>query len=156
MGVLQAGSGRNVIPAKALMKVETRGLTGALNSYVYDRAMEVASGVASMYGVAMGLEKMGEAVDAESDDELVRLVADRAARIDGVGTVAPRVSLGGSEDVSWLMSTVQSAGGKAVYFVLGADIAAGHHNEYFDLDERVLAYGPALFAELALALAKRE
>ncbi|HCL78960.1 MAG TPA: peptidase M20 [Synergistaceae bacterium] len=156
VGVLQAGSGRNVIPAKALMKVETRGLTGALNSYVYDRAMEVASGVASMYGVAMGLEKMGEAVDAESDDELVRLVADRAARIDGVGTVAPRVSLGGSEDVSWLMSTVQSAGGKAVYFVLGADIAAGHHNEYFDLDERVLAYGPALFAELALALAKRE
>lgn len=156
VGVLQAGSGRNVIPAKALMKVETRGLTGALNSYVYDRAMEVASGVASMYGVAMGLEKMGEAVDAESDDELVRLVADRAARIDGVGTVAPRVSLGGSEDVSWLMSTVQSAGGKAVYFVLGADIAAGHHNEYFDLDERVLAYGPALFAELALVLAKRE
>lgn len=155
VGVLQAGSGRNVIPAKALMKVETRGLTGDLNTYVYDRAMEVAAGVASMYGVTMNLEKMGEAVDAFADGELVQLVAEKAAAVEGVTTVAPRVSLGGSEDVSWLMRAVQERGGKAVYFVLGADIAAGHHNGYFDLDEEVLAYGSALFGELAMALGKR-
>ncbi len=155
VGVLQAGSGRNVIPAKALMKVETRGLTGDLNAYVYDRAMEVAAGVASMYGVTMNLEKMGEAVDAFADGELVQLIAEKAAAVEGVTTVAPRVSLGGSEDVSWLMRAVQERGGKAVYFVLGADIAAGHHNGYFDLDEGVLAYGSVLFAELAMALGKR-
>ncbi|HPK07017.1 MAG TPA: peptidase M20, partial [Aminivibrio sp.] len=59
VGVLQAGSGRNVIPSRAVMKVETRGLTMELNSYVYDRAMEIVSGAASMYGVEMTMAKWG-------------------------------------------------------------------------------------------------
>jgi aminobenzoyl-glutamate utilization protein A len=153
VGVLQAGSGRNVIPSRAVMKVETRGLTMELNSYVYDRAMEIVSGAASMYGVEMTMAKMGEAVDALSDEDLAGIVRDRAATISGLERIAPPVSLGGSEDVSWMMRAVQKRGGKAVYFVLGTDIAAGHHNEYFDIDEKVLDYGPALFAELALVLA---
>ena len=153
VGVLQAGSGRNVIPSRAVMKVETRGLTMELNSYVYNRAMEIVSGAASMYGVEMAMAKMGEAVDALSDDDLAGIVRDKAAAVPGIDRIAPPVSLGGSEDISWMMRAVQKRGGKAVYFVLGTDIAAGHHNEYFDIDEKVLDYGPALFAELALALA---
>ncbi len=152
VGVLQAGSGRNVIPSRAVMKVETRGLTMDLNSYVYDRAMEIVSGAASMYGVEMTMAKMGEAVDALSDDELAGIIAEKAVAIEGIERIVPNVSLGGSEDVSWMMRTVQGRGGQAVYFVLGTDIAAGHHNEYFDIDENVLDYGPALFAELALSL----
>ena len=35
------------------------------------------------------------------------------------------------------------------YFILGSDIAAGHHNEYFDLDESVLGPSAELFAVLA-------
>lgn len=153
VGVLTAGSGRNVIAADALMKVETRGLTMDLNSYVYDRAMEVAKGAAVMYGVEMFTAKMGEAVDAESDAELISLVAEKAREVEGIQKIAPRISLGGSEDVSWMIRAVQKRGGKAVYFVLGSDIAAGHHNEYFDLDEKVLDYGPRLFEALALSKA---
>lgn len=152
VGVLHGGSGRNVIPSKAVMKIETRGLTMELNSYVYDRAMEIVSGAAVMYGVEMSLVKMGEAVDALNDAELMDLVAEKALKIEGIEKVVSQVSLGGSEDVSWMMRAVQKRGGKAVYFVLGTDIAAGHHNEYFDLDEKVLTYGPHLFAELALTL----
>lgn len=153
VGVLQAGSGRNVVPSRAVMKVETRGLTMDLNSYVYDRAMEIVSGAASMYGMEMSMAKMGEAVDALSDQELAGMVGEKALTIGGIDRIAPSVSLGGSEDVSWMMRAVQKRGGKAVYFVLGTDIAAGHHNEYFDIDEKVLDYGPALFAELAFSLA---
>jgi len=103
--------------------------------------------------VEMAMAKMGEAVDALSDDDLAGIVRDKAAAVPGIDRIAPPVSLGGSEDISWMMRAVQKRGGKAVYFVLGTDIAAGHHNEYFDIDEKVLDYGPALFAELALALA---
>ena len=106
-----------------------------------------------MYGVEMSMASMGAAVDALSDKSLVDLVGEKALLVEGITTLAPEVSLGGSEDVSWMMRAVQKRGGKAVYFVLGTDIAAGHHNEYFDLDENVLDYGPALFAELALVLA---
>jgi len=135
--------------------VETRGLTMALNDYVYARAMEIVAGAASMYGVEFSVAKMGEAVDALSDKELVDLVTERALAVPGVEKIAQVVSLGGSEDVSWMMRVVQQRGGKAVYFVLGSDIAAGHHNEYFDVDERVLGYGAALFADLASALSER-
>lgn len=155
VGVLHAGTGRNVVPSKAVMKVETRGLTTALNEYVYGRAMEIVEGAAVMYGVELSVAKMGEAVDAFSDKELVDLVAEKALSVPGIEKLAPSVSLGGSEDVSWMMRAVQQHGGKAVYFVLGSDIAAGHHNEFFDVDERVLNYGAALFADLAFALSER-
>ena len=155
VGVLHAGTGRNVVPSKAVMKVETRGLTTALNEYVYGRAMDIVEGAAVMYGVELSVAKMGEAVDAFSDKELVDLVAEKALSVPGIEKLAPSVSLGGSEDVSWMMRAVQQHGGKAVYFVLGSDIAAGHHNEFFDVDERVLSYGAALFADLAFALSER-
>ena len=155
VGVLQAGTGRNVIPSKAVMKVETRGLTTALNEYVYGRAMEIVEGAAIMYGVELSVAKMGEAVDAFSDKELVDLVAEKALSVPGIEKLVPSVSLGGSEDVSWMMRAVQEHGGKAVYFVLGSYIAAGHHNEFFDVDERVLSYGAVLFADLAFALSER-
>ncbi|MDI9387865.1 MAG: amidohydrolase [Synergistota bacterium] len=155
VGVMQAGTGRNVVPARAVLKVETRGQTPDLDDYVYARAMEVVAGAATMYGVEYDVAKMGEAVDAVSDGELVELVADRALSIPGVTTVAPVLSLGGSEDVSWMMRAVQGRGGKAVYFVLGSDIAAGHHNEYFDIDEGVIGTGVSLFADLVFSLQRR-
>ncbi|MFX6288953.1 peptidase dimerization domain-containing protein, partial [Acinetobacter baumannii] len=34
VGVMQAGSGRNVVPASALLKVETRGASDVINQYV--------------------------------------------------------------------------------------------------------------------------
>ncbi|HOO88100.1 MAG TPA: amidohydrolase, partial [Synergistales bacterium] len=100
VGVLHAGTGRNVVPSKAVMKVETRGLTTALNEYVYGRAMEIVEGAAVMYGVELSVAKMGEAVDAFSDKELVDLVAEKALSVPGIEKLAPSVSLGGSEDVS--------------------------------------------------------
>ncbi len=90
VGVLQAGSGRNVIPSRAVMKVETRGLTMELNSYVYNRAMEIVSGAASMYGVEMAMAKMGEAVDALSDDDLAGIVRDKAAAVPHRQDCPPR------------------------------------------------------------------
>ena len=69
--------------------------------------------------------------------------------MEGFRTILPSTGLGGSEDVSWMIKRVQKRGGKAVYFILGSDIAAGHHNEYFDLDESVLGPSAELFAVLA-------
>ena len=92
-------------------------------------------------------------MDASSDPELVDLVAEKAVRIPGIVKAGPLMNLGGSEDVSWMMKAVQRRGGKAVYFGLGSDIAAGHHNEYFDIDEEMLLPGTLLFSELAFALA---
>ncbi len=38
VGVMQAGTGRNVVPSSALLKVETRGESEAINQYVFERS----------------------------------------------------------------------------------------------------------------------
>ncbi len=134
------------------MKVETRGSAENINDYVYERAMEVVRGAAAMYGVEMSTSRMGAAVDALGDREAVALVAAAASK--SFATVLPPVELGGLEDVSWMMKKVQKGGGKAAYFIIGSDIAAGHHNEFFDLDETVILPSEELMAALAESVAK--
>ena len=56
---MQAGSGRNVVPANALIKVETRGESEAINQYVFERAQAVITGAAALYGVSAEMRLMG-------------------------------------------------------------------------------------------------
>ena len=53
------GSGRNVVPAHALLKVETRGESEAINQYVFERAQSVITGAAALYGVTAEMRLMG-------------------------------------------------------------------------------------------------
>lgn len=57
---MQAGSGRNVVPADALLKVETRGESEAINQYVFERAQAVITGAAALYAVTAGVNLMGQ------------------------------------------------------------------------------------------------
>ncbi|MFS0646091.1 hypothetical protein [Siminovitchia sp. 179-K 8D1 HS] len=45
---------------------------------------------------------------------------------------------GGSEDATYFMEEVQRNGGSATYCIIGTDLAAGHHNEKFDINEESL------------------
>ena len=152
VGVLQAGTGRNVVPAEALMKVETRGETQEVADYVYGRAEEVLKGAATMYGVRVELSKAGEGTTARGDEELIRRVG-AALRASGLfRNVLDVVRAGGSEDATWFMRRVQERGGEAVYMALGADIAAPHHNGRFDVDERGMLPGARAMAAIAESL----
>ncbi|ENU3313471.1 hypothetical protein ACVDAB_002913 [Salmonella enterica subsp. enterica serovar Newport] len=62
---------------------------------------------------------------------------------------------GGSEDATLLLLRVQEYGGKAIYFVLGSDISAGHHESCFDFDESSLLSGVRLFTGCISILNKR-
>ena len=152
VGVLQAGTGRNVVPAEALMKVETRGETQEVADYVYGRAEEVLKGAAEMYGVRVELSKAGEGTTARGDEELVRRIG-AALRASGIfRSVLDTVRAGGSEDATWFMRRVQERGGEAAYMALGADIAAPHHNGRFDVDERGMILGARAMAAIAESL----
>ncbi|MGL6151813.1 MAG: amidohydrolase, partial [Aeromonas sobria] len=58
---------------------------------------------------------------------------------------------GASEDAGFLMERVQKQGGEAAYLILGADLAAPHHHNAFDFDERVMQSGVELLAAWARA-----
>jgi aminobenzoyl-glutamate utilization protein A len=48
-----------------------------------------------------------------------------------------------------MVRRVQERGGAAAYFILGSDIAAGHHASDFDIDEQSLDQGVRLFERIA-------
>jgi aminobenzoyl-glutamate utilization protein A len=151
VGVMQAGSGRNVVPADALLKVETRGATDEINEYVFARARQVIEGAAISHGVQQEIRLMGAATSSHPSPEWVDFVRRQAALIPGVERAVERSEgSAGSEDATLMMARVQARGGQATYMVFGTTLSAGHHNEYFDFDESVMSTAVNTLASLVL------
>jgi len=147
VGVLNAGEGRNVVAPNAHMKVEVRGETEEITEYMYERALKILRHSAEMYEVECVIRKMGESITARSDDFLVDRVCAAGRTLGCFDTVERYNGFGGSDDAAWMMKRVQDKGGRSTYIILGSDIPAGHHNEFFDFDETVLSWGVRLLFE---------
>ncbi|MEG1210712.1 MAG: M20 family metallo-hydrolase [Leclercia sp.] len=151
VGVMQAGSGRNVVPASALLKVETRGESEAINQYVYERAQAVIEGAATLHGVSSDLRLMGAATSSVPSPAWVNYLREQAAQVAGVQHAIDKVKApAGSEDATLMMARVQQRGGLASYMVFGTTLSAGHHNEKFDFDETVMLIAIETLARTAL------
>ena len=151
VGVMQAGSGRNVVPASALLKVETRGESEAINNYVFARAKAVIDGAAAMYGVSSELRLMGAATSSTPSPAWVNYLREQAQQVAGVEQAIDKVKApAGSEDATLMMARVQQNGGLASYMVFGTTLSAGHHNEKFDFDETVMLIAIETLARTAL------
>lgn len=154
VGKIQGGSGRNVIPDRALIKAETRGGSREVSAYMFRRAMSVCRGAAEMYGCGMNYKIMGESQDAQCDGELARFVERSAAGLPGIREIIPAADMGAGENITFMMNEVSGHGGRTTFMLLGADIKAPHHSARFDFDEGVLPLSARLFAKLALDLLK--
>ncbi|MBN1639841.1 MAG: amidohydrolase [Anaerolineae bacterium] len=153
VGQLNAGTGRNVIPAEARMAIETRGKTEALSSYMYEAALRTLRGAAEMHGCTVETCLMGSAASAYSDPALAARVEALAVTLGGFTVRTPEES-SGSEDLTYMMARVQSRGGLATNVGIGADLGGwGHHSERFDLDERAIGAAIRLLSALTLDLA---
>ncbi|MDR2180718.1 MAG: amidohydrolase [Synergistaceae bacterium] len=148
VGVLNAGTGRNVIAGKALMKAETRGQTQNIADYVYKRAQEIIQGAAAMYETEVTVLKAGAGTDAAGDAPLVAKVGEAIRESGLFQEVLETVQGGGSEDATWMMRRVQELGGQATYLALGSNIAAPHHNGCFDIDESTMLLGVKALAAI--------
>lgn len=151
VGVLQAGTGRNVVPSRATMKVETSGSTNDVNDFVYQQALKVIEGAAHMHGVEVDIALMGAAQSSKPSPAWVRFIHQQAEQVPGLTHIIDsQTDAAGSEDATYLMERVKAHGGLASYVVFGTDISAGHHNEKFDFDESVMAVAVTTLALLAL------
>lgn len=139
VGVLQAGSGRNIIPNSAHLKIETRGETAEINEYMYQKAIQIIKAAADMYEVDSTIEIVGAAQNSEPSKELVAYIRKQAESIPDIRTIIDKRNPGGSEDATYMMSRVKEKGGHAAYIIFGTKLAAGHHHERFDIDEKVMA-----------------
>jgi len=152
VGVIQGGTGRNVIPATAIIKVETRGATTAINEYVYAEAVRIVEAAAAMQGVKVVLQLMGGAAGCDNDPALVERIRQVAERQRLFTEILPAGNIGGSEDCTYFMERVQKNGGQAAFVMVGTELAAGHHDCFFDFNENALVPGIALLAGVAADL----
>jgi aminobenzoyl-glutamate utilization protein A len=154
VGVLNAGTGRNVVPANAHMEVETRGASSAINAYMYGRAQQIILGAAQMYDVEVKLTQTGGAASGNNSPELSAYIRKVAERLDIFDTLDTLRDIGGSEDCSYFMERVQKHGGQAAYLIIGGSLAAVNHNLYFDFDEHALTLEAQLLATATSGLLK--
>ncbi|MFB6103890.1 MAG: amidohydrolase [Halobacteriaceae archaeon] len=137
-GTVEGGTASNIIPETASIVGEVRGETTALKDYMWDRATRVIEHAAGMHGCSVEVTTAGEAPSAESDPELAAVVAAAGETVDGIDSIMDRDDLGGSEDATFLMQTVQDQGGYACFVGVGTDHPGGHHTATFDVDEATI------------------
>lgn len=138
VGVLRAGTGRNVLPDVGMLKFETRGSTTEINDYMVTEAKRMIKSAASMYDVKVKMEAVGGADSCNSSPVMGHEIYEIFKKNKLFDTVQETIHMGGSEDCSYFMKRVQDKGGQAVYMMYGTPIAAGHHNRSFDFNEGVL------------------
>lgn len=149
VGVMQAGSGRNVIPDHAFFMMEVRGATEEICDYMVQRAEGVIRGAAVAHDLEVEITPAGRTTTAESSRPLAEAVARAADSVPNLrGTLEPKAA-GGSEDATYFMRRVQERGGQAIYTCVGSKTADGHHTPRFDIVESDIA--PAVVA-LATAI----
>jgi len=155
VGVMQAGQGRNILPPNAIIKLETRGETSEIDSFMVNEVKRMAEAAAKMYDVSYDIKTVGGTTSGQSDMEVAKVLRESAEQIGFIKNIVDYEDFGAAEDYAHLMSTVQKNGGKGTYYMLGADRTAGHHDNYFDFDETALAAGVKLNALSVLKILRK-
>ncbi|WP_080872029.1 amidohydrolase [Oceanobacillus timonensis] len=139
VGELHAGTGRNIIPDQAVLIAETRGETSEINQYVKEQVQSIVDGAAKMYQLDYQLEVAGEALNCDCSLDLAEILKQCATSHPEMDqALLESNDSAGSEDATYFMERVQRNGGLATYCIFGTELAAGHHNEKFDIHEDTL------------------
>lgn len=152
VGRMEAGSGRNVIGDKGYLCLETRGATSEINQYMETEAQRIIKAAAEMYDVKCTIERTGGAAGGSNSPKLAHFLMEHAKKLGIFNNVVDECPFGASEDYSYFMERVQSHGGQAAYMMIGADLAAGHHDSHFNFDETALTYSLKMLATSLAAL----
>lgn len=117
VGVMTAGTGRNIVPGSARLECEVRGRPEEVSDFLFAGARRAAEGAALMNGLGLSVETVGHAGCMESDDALSSRMAALAEdfRIDGrpgFTRVIQKARGSASEDAATLMQAVQMGGGR--------------------------------------------
>ena len=151
VGVLHAGSARNVICDEATLEYETRGTTTEANDAVDAYARRIIENAAAMHGCTCSITVTGGATAMRSDDDLIRL-GSALCSAGGVAAETIETSPGFSEDVATMADRVREHGGKALFFYTLTEMPASLHSVNFDLKEDAMANGIWLFTSMTKAL----
>lgn len=156
VGIVRAGTGRNVVPETAMLEIEVRGATSELNRYMEMYARDIIQASAQMHDTVVEIKEMGKAYSLSCDEDFMKDIRTLCENSLPDLKLSKRdlSALGGSDDFSYMMEQVQAHGGKATYMKLLTPIVASPHNDSFDFNEQILEKGPMIFSSIAYNLIK--
>ena len=154
VGVLHAGTTRNVIPESARIEATVRTFSHASRERMMSAVPVLLKGIARAHGLEVDVEYRGE-YPLSITDENETLTAEKTIQnLFGESRLTRWATpLSGSEDFSRVMAEVPGTfiGLSAVAPDADHTEAAFNHSPYATFDDGVLADGAALYAELAIA-----
>jgi amidohydrolase len=152
VGVLRAGTKRNIIPAEATFEATVRSFSPEARATVRERAVRLCEGIAAAHGLAVDVRYEEEYPVTINDAAEHDFLADTVREVFGTDRYEPMPDpVTGSEDFSRVLSRVPGA-----FVFLGACAsddpvtAAPNHSPLARFDDDVLGDGAALLAELAV------
>lgn len=138
VGLISGGTGRNVVAPKASLEVEIRADNNLDIEDLAKRLRNMVDGTAKAYDLTYDLRPVGYSQSFST--KYPDFVDQVGAYLKAQGfNVVLRPEFNASEDVSIFLNKVEENGGRAIHFIFGSDLKAGHHNEAFDFDEESLS-----------------
>ncbi|QIS18304.1 M20 metallopeptidase family protein [Nocardia terpenica] len=159
VGVVRAGTRRNIIPDTASFEATVRSFSRAAQAQVTDAAVTLVRSVAAAHGLEVDVDYRNEYPVTATDPAETDFLADTVAEVFGEQRFQRMANpLTGSEDFSRVLDAIPGS-----FAMLGAvprDVdpaqAAYNHSPWATFDDAVLPDGAALLAELAIRRLARE
>jgi aminobenzoyl-glutamate utilization protein A len=154
VGIMNAGSGRNVVPGNASLKLEVRAASDDVLDFLERRTRAILEAAAAMQNLECSIKVVGSSPSASSDDAIIKRMQGIATLIPEIDKFDEKIVFRASDDAAALMKRVQQNGGMACYAVIGSHLSSGHHTPHFDFDEAALPIAVKLLSLLGLELAQ--
>jgi amidohydrolase len=152
VGVLHAGTKRNVIPETARIEATIRTFSEASRQKLMDSIPRLLRGIASAHGLEVDVDYQQEYPLTITDEDETHTAENVITEMFGDSRLSRWATpLSGSEDFSRVLAEVPGTFIGLSAVPRGVDHAASpfNHSPYATFDDGVLADGAALYAELA-------
>jgi hippurate hydrolase len=154
VGLLQAGTKRNVIPESARFEATVRTFSDASRERMMTAIPVLLKGSAAAHGLEVDVDYRSEYPLSVTDEDETNTAEKSIRKLFGESRLTRWATpLSGSEDFSRVMAEVPGTFIGLSAVAPGADHTAApfNHSPYATFDDAVLSDGAALYAELALS-----
>lgn len=153
VGVIQGGTGRNVIAEECTFKAETRASTDEMEKRLYGRVMACVKAACEAYECTFEVDQKGHTTAAPEDEDLAEFLHRASKQVPELQTVQLiQHCTGATDDFNYMIQKVQEHGGKACYMGLHTKTPSGAHTNWFDFDESCMKVGVKMFLAAVLGL----
>ena len=152
VGLLQAGTQRNIIPETARFEATVRTFSAEARAKVADSVVELVRAVAAAHGLQAEVEYLPGYPVTVTDGAETDFLADTVREVFGEERYQPMPNpMTGAEDFSRVLEAVPGSFAWLGAAPKGADLdnLPLNHSPYAEFDDAVLSDGAALYAELA-------